>query len=157
VELVRSYTCLDAMVMLIVGGFPSLYAEVMRLEPLRHTRLWVPLTEPCAIDLLRTVSSEDCEVLRSTVDCSMLEIPLLDLMVKEKLLRPLGKKNLEASLSVQGSAGSARKTNSRLNLCTWSKLLVKFNLDVGWVVGFGLGHKIKGFPLGWFIPKPNFK
>jgi hypothetical protein len=41
------------------------------------------------------------------------------------------KKNLEAGLSVLGSAGSARMTNSRLNLRTWSKLLVRFNLVVG--------------------------
>jgi hypothetical protein len=55
-------------------------------------------------------------VLRSAVDCSVLEIPPLDPMVKEKLLCPLGKKNLEAALSIGGLAGSARMTNSRLNL-----------------------------------------
>jgi len=34
----------------------------------------------------------------------VLEIPLLDPMEKEKLLRPLGKKKLKAGLSAQGSA-----------------------------------------------------
>jgi hypothetical protein len=61
----------------------------------------------------------------------VLEIPPLDLMVKEKMLRSLGKKNLEAGLSVRGSTGFARKTNSRLNLRAWSKLLIRFNLVVG--------------------------
>jgi hypothetical protein len=60
------------------------------------------------------VRSVDYEVLRSAVDCFVLKIPLLDLMVKEKLMHPLGKKNLEAGLFVHGSAGSARMTNSRL-------------------------------------------
>jgi hypothetical protein len=123
------------------------------------------LADLCAIDLLSAMRSVDCKVLRSAMDCSMLEIPPLDPMVKGKLLHQLGKKNLEAGLFVRGSAGSARKTNSRLNLLTWSKLFVRFNLVVGWVagkllgwfVGFGLGHKIKGFRLGRFMPKPKFK
>jgi hypothetical protein len=38
-----------------------------------------------------------CEVLRLAVDCSVLEIPPLDSMGKEKLLRSLGKK-LEVGL-----------------------------------------------------------
>jgi hypothetical protein len=38
-EMVRSDSCPDAMMLHIVGGFPSSYAEVVRLEPLRHTRL----------------------------------------------------------------------------------------------------------------------
>jgi hypothetical protein len=98
VEVVRSYSCPDAIVMPIVGGFPSSYAEVVWSEPLHHTRLWVTLAELCAIDLFPAVRYEDCEVLRSVVDCSVLEIPPLDLTVKEKLLRLLGKKNLEAGL-----------------------------------------------------------
>lgn len=69
----------------------------------------------------------------------MLEIPPLDLMVKEKLLRSLGKKNLEAGLSVRGSAGFARKTSSRLNLRVWSKLLVRFNLVLGQFFGKVVG------------------
>jgi hypothetical protein len=80
----------------IVGGFPSSYAEVVRSEPLHHSRLWALLTEPCAIDFFPAMRYVDYEVVRSTVDCSVLEIPPLDLMVKEKLLRPLGKKNLKA-------------------------------------------------------------
>jgi hypothetical protein len=155
-EVVKSDLCPDVTVMPIVGGVPSSFAEVVRLEPLRHTRLWAPLAEQCAIDILPAVRSVNCEVVRSVVDCSVLEIPSLDPMVKEKLMRPLGKKNLEVGLFVRGSAGSAKMTNSRLNLRTWSKLLVRFNLVVGRVVGkllgpfvgFGLGHKIKGFRLG---------
>jgi hypothetical protein len=69
------------------------------------------------------------------VDYSVLEIPPLDPMVKKKLLRLLGKKNLEAGLFVRGLAGSARMTNSHLNLRMWSKLLVRFNYVVGRVVG----------------------
>jgi hypothetical protein len=148
----------------IVGGFPSSYAEVVWSEPLHHTRLWVTLAELCAIDLFPAVRYEDCEVLRSVVDCSVLEIPPLDLTVKEKLLRLLGKKNLEAGLFGWGLAGSRRKTNSCLNLRTWSMLLVMLNLVVRQVVGklnrfvgLGVGNKIKGFLLGWFIPKPKLK
>jgi hypothetical protein len=59
-EVVRSDSCLDATVMPIVGGFPSLYEEVVRSQPLRHTRLWAPLAEPCATDILSAVRSVDC-------------------------------------------------------------------------------------------------
>jgi hypothetical protein len=55
-------------------------------------------------------------------------------------------------------------TNSSLNLRTWSKLLARFNIVVGRVVGklsrfvgFDLGNKLKGFCLGQFMPKPKFK
>jgi hypothetical protein len=139
VEVVRSDLCPDATVMPIVGGFPSSYAEVVRSDPLHHTKLWAPLVEPCAIDILATVRYVDCEGLRSAMDCSVLEIPPFDSMVKKKLLRPLGKKNLKAGLFVRGLAGSARMTNSRLNLRTWSKMLVRFNLVVGRVFGKLLG------------------
>jgi hypothetical protein len=156
-EVVRSNSGLDAMMMPIVGGFPSLYMVVVWSEPFRHSSLWTSLAKPCAIDILPAVRSVECEVLRLTVDCSMLEIPPVDPMGKEKLLCPLGKKKLEAGLSARGSTGSARRSNARLNLRTWSELLARFNLVVGRVVRFSLGHKIKGFCLGWFMPKPKFK
>jgi hypothetical protein len=103
-EVVRSDSGLDATVMPIVGGFPSSYAEVVRSKPFRHSRLWASLVEPCAIEILSAVRSIECEVLISAMDCLVLEIPLLDPMEKEKLLRPLGKKKLKAGLSAQGSA-----------------------------------------------------
>jgi len=36
-EVVRSDSCPDATMMPIMGGFPSLYAEVVRSKALRHT------------------------------------------------------------------------------------------------------------------------
>jgi predicted transcriptional regulator len=66
----------------IVGGFPSLYAEVVWSEPFRHSRLWASLAELCAIDILSAVRSVKCEVLRLAVDCYVLEIPPLDSMDK---------------------------------------------------------------------------
>jgi hypothetical protein len=100
------------------------------------------------------------------MDFFVLEIPLLDPLDKEKLLlRPSGKKKFEASIFAQGSTGSTRGTNIRLNLHTWSKLFVRFNLAMGQVVGkllgwsarSGLGHKINGFHLGQFTSKCNLK
>jgi len=56
-------------------------------------------------------------------------------------------------------------TNSSLNLGTWRRIFARFNLVVDRVVGkfldrfggFGLGHKVKGFCLGRFMPKLSFK
>jgi hypothetical protein len=134
-----------------------MYAELVRSEPFRHSSLWASLAEPCAIDILSVVRSVECEVLRSAVDCSMLEIPLLDLKGKLKLLRPLGKKKLEASLSAQGLAGFARWLNLRLNLRTWSELVVRFNLVVGWVVGLVSATRSKDFVWASSCLNPNSK
>jgi hypothetical protein len=152
-EMVRSDSCPDATVMPIVGGFPSSYAEVVRLEPFRHSNLWASLAEPCAIDILPAVRFVECEVLRSAVDCSMLEIPPLDPMGKLKLLRPLGKKKLKAGLSARGSTGSARRSNLR----TWSELVDRFNLVVGWVVGLVWATRSKDFIWAGSCLNPNSK
>jgi hypothetical protein len=103
------------------------------------------------------VRSVECEVLRSAVDCSMLEIPLLDLKGKLKLLRPLGKKKLETSLSARGSAGFARWLNLLLNLRTWSELVARFNLVVGWVVGLVWATRSKDFVWAGSCLNPNSK
>jgi hypothetical protein len=140
-----------AMVMPIVGGW--------------HSRMWALLVEPCALDILLAVRSVDCEVLRSAVDCFALEIPLLDPLGNVKPLRPLGKKKLVIGFSARGAVGSTRGSNFRLNLRTWSKLFVSFNLAMGrvvgkllgWSAGSGLGLKSKGFCLGRIMPKPKLK
>jgi hypothetical protein len=97
-EVVRLGSCPDATVMPIVGGFPSSFVEVVRSVPLCQSRLLASLAEPRAFDILPAVRSEECEV-RSAVDCSVLEIPLLGSMVKAKFLRLLGKKVLDVGLS----------------------------------------------------------
>jgi hypothetical protein len=89
--------------------------------------LLTPLAKPCAFDILLAVRCEDYEVI-SVVDCSVLEIPLLDPMVKGKLQRPLGKKVLDAGLSARGS-------NSSLNLHTWRMILARFYVFVGKLLG----------------------
>jgi hypothetical protein len=56
---------------------------------------------------------------------------------------------------------SVRKKKACLTLCMSRKLLVRIKSLVGWVVGnllgrsvgFVLGHNLKGFCLGQFIPK----
>jgi hypothetical protein len=61
--------------------------------------------------------------------------------------------------------GSARGSNFRSNLRTWSKMFVSFNLAMGQVVGKLLGQsarsnlvfKSKGFCFGRFMPKPKLK
>jgi hypothetical protein len=59
-EVMRSESCPTVIVMPIVGGFPSSYAKVVRLEPLCHSRLWAPLAELCAIDIFPAMRYVDC-------------------------------------------------------------------------------------------------
>jgi hypothetical protein len=125
--------------------------------------MWAPLAEPCALDILPAVRSADREALKSAVDCSVLEIPPLEPKDKVKPLCLLGMKKVDAGCSARGAAGSARGSNFRLNLRTWSKLLFRFNLVMGRVVGkllgrsagSGLGLKSKKLRLGRLLPKPK--
>jgi hypothetical protein len=81
-----------------------------------------------------------------------------------KYLCPLGKQQIEASFSARGEACSAR-SRLNLNLRTWSKMFVSFNLAMGqvvgkllgWFAGSGLGLKRKGFHLGRFLPRLKTK
>jgi len=40
--------------------------------------MWAPLAKPCTLDILPVVRSADLKVLRSAMDCFVLELPLLD-------------------------------------------------------------------------------
>jgi hypothetical protein len=82
----------------IVGSVRKSFAEVVRSESIRPDKLWVLLAELCDLDLLPTLKSED-EVLRSAVNCFVLEKLLLGPMVREQMLCLLGKKDLEHGLS----------------------------------------------------------
>jgi hypothetical protein len=64
VEVMRSDLGLVASVLPIVGG--------------RHSKMWAPLAKPCTLDILPVVRSADLKVLRSAMDCFVLELPLLD-------------------------------------------------------------------------------
>jgi len=124
----------------VVRSASVLIARMMPIVDGRHTRLRASLEEPCALDLLLVMRIVDRQALNTAVDCSVLEIPPFDPMDMGKPLCPLGKQQNTTSFLARGAAVSARGFCLNLNLRTWSKMLVSFNLALGWVVGKLLGR-----------------
>jgi hypothetical protein len=85
-----------------------------------RSRLSVVSMEPCVLDLLPSVRHAEDD-LRTAVDCFSLESPPLDLLDKNRLICPLGKKlHSHSNLKFEFSKRS-----------TWSKLGNGSNLALG--------------------------
>jgi hypothetical protein len=136
-------------------------AKELTFEGGHLPRLRAPLAEPRALDLFPALRSVVPEVPRTTVDCSILEFPLVDSLVMDKsrcppgkqqapvrcspsnptdlgsLLYPLGKrKKSHASHSIRGAIPG----NLNSNLHTWFQMFLGFNLAMGQTIGKILGH-----------------
>jgi hypothetical protein len=107
-------------------------------------------TEPCVLDFLPSVRHAEDD-LRMAVDCFSLESPPLELLDKDQLICPLGKKLLSHS-NLKFDFSKRR---------TWRMLGNGSNLALGQAVrnildhfvGTGLGRKRLGFRLARFLPK----
>jgi hypothetical protein len=95
---------------------------------------------------------------RSVVDCFSLESLPLELLGKDRHLRPKGKKLLSRSnLNFENLKSEYSRT------CTWNKLGSRFYVALGRAVrklldrffGLGMGRKHLGFHVAPFWPKPK--
>jgi len=115
-----------------------------------HSRSRASLPEPCELDLLPTVWHAE-SVQRTTVDCFSVESHQLNLLDKDRPLRPQGKK--------RPSCSNLKIKHSRLQ--TWRKLGTGFFLALGWAVrnllerfvGSRLSRKSSGFHVTRLMPK----
>lgn len=115
-----------------------------------HSRSRASLPEPCEFDLLPTVWHAK-SVQRTTVDCFSVESHQLNLLDKDRPLRPQGKK--------RPSCSNLKIEHSRLQ--TWRKLGTGFFLALGCAVrylldrfaGSRLSRKSFGFRVARLMPK----
>jgi hypothetical protein len=89
------------------------------------------LAEPCALDLLPVLRSVVLEDPRTAVDCTESELIPVDPMDMAKSLCLLGKQQTPTCCFARGKLASAKGSSFNLNLRTWSKMLVGFNLAMG--------------------------
>lgn len=108
------------------------------------------LPESCELDLLPTVWHAE-SVQRTAMDCFSVESHQLNLLDKDRPLRPQGKK--------RPSCSNLKIEHSRLR--TWRKLGTGFFLALGWAVrnlldrfaGSRLSRKSSGFHVARLVPK----
>jgi len=134
----------------VLRSVPAIAAKELSIVGGGRSRSRASLPEPCELDLLPTGWSAE-SVQRSAMDCFSVELHQLNLLNKDRPLRPLGKKRTSCSnLNIE-----------RSRLRTWRKLGTGFFLALGRAVRnlldrfarSGLSRKSFGFRVARLMPK----